>query len=196
MSLKSKLNLFRQKVDAVKKDAKNPFYRSNYATLESVMGTIEPALNELKINYLQIIDNMSLKTIVYDVDNEDDKIESITPLIIAENDMQKLGSAITYARRYSLVTIFNLEQEDDDGNKTLNNKILATFEGAKTVENDDLLENIKQYIISKKYIHTNANSIYGYLKKKNFTGNDQQDLTNEAEWKKLVDWFEKKNSAK
>ena len=30
--------------------------------------------------------------------------------------MQQLGSAITYARRYGLVSMFGLEQEDDDGN--------------------------------------------------------------------------------
>ena len=50
MSLLKKLNDFRQKVNVVKKDAKNPFYKSNYATLEAVMETIEPTLNDLKIN--------------------------------------------------------------------------------------------------------------------------------------------------
>ena len=199
MSLLTKLNDFRNKVDTVKKDAKNPFYKSKYATLEAVMGTIEPVLNELKINYLQLIENMSLKTIIYDVENENDKIESITPLIIGDNDMQKLGSAITYARRYSLVSIFNLEQEDDDGNSTLSNKVLNTFQGAKIVNNNDKkpsIEDITSYIMERGYMNVNAKSIYNYCEKMNWTTKNQEDLTIKIVWTKLVDWFEKKNGGK
>ena len=36
--------------------------------------------------------------------------------------MQGLGSAITYARRYSLVSMLGLEAEDDDGNKAVQHK--------------------------------------------------------------------------
>ena len=37
--------------------------------------------------------------------------------MLGKNDMQALGSAITYARRYALVSMLGLEQDDDDGNK-------------------------------------------------------------------------------
>ena len=39
------------------------------------------------------------------------------PLVLAKNDMQGLGSAITYARRYGIMSILNLPTEDDDGNE-------------------------------------------------------------------------------
>ena len=185
MSLLIKLNDFRQKVNAVKKDAKNPFYKSNYATLEAVMETIEPTLNELRINYIQLIENSTLKTIVYDVDKEEDKIVSITPLLTAENDMQKLGSAITYARRYSLVSIFNLEQEDDDGNATLSQKVLNTFKGSKIVDHPSV-ETITQYIAEKQYMNVNGKTMYSYFEKNNWL--DKQNKP--VDWKKVIDWCE------
>lgn len=189
MTLLSKLNEFRKQVEVVKKDAKNPFYKSNYATLEAVIETIEPVLDNLQINYLQIIEGMTLKTIIYDVDNEADKIESTTPLLIAENDMQKLGSAITYARRYSLVALFNLEQEDDDGNKTLKDEVLNTFKNAKVV-NKPAIDDIAQYIMTKNYMNVNAKSIFSYLESKGWKDKNGGDMTDATKWQRLVDYFE------
>lgn len=37
------------------------------------------------------------------------------PLLLGKNDMQGLGSAITYGRRYSLMAMVGLAPEDDDG---------------------------------------------------------------------------------
>lgn len=46
-------------------------------------------------------------------------IESTMPLILAKNDPQGQGSAITYARRYALAAIFGVTGEkDDDGNSS------------------------------------------------------------------------------
>ena len=38
-------------------------------------------------------------------------------LVLDKQNMQGLGSAITYARRYGLLGMANLEAEDDDGNE-------------------------------------------------------------------------------
>ena len=38
------------------------------------------------------------------------------PLIVQKNDMQGYGSAVTYARRYGLMTMAGIAPEDDDGN--------------------------------------------------------------------------------
>ena len=44
--------------------------------------------------------------------------ESQCPLIVSKEDPQGVGSATTYRfRRYSIVSMLNLEQEDDDGNR-------------------------------------------------------------------------------
>ena len=39
------------------------------------------------------------------------------PLVLNKQDMQGLGSAITYARRYGIMSLLNLPAEDDDGNQ-------------------------------------------------------------------------------
>lgn len=110
-----KLNDFRSKVGAVKKDKTNPHFKSKYATIESVIETIEKPLNECGLGYYQTIQDDILETTVFNTDISSEIIQS-TVKLLGVTDMQKLGSAITYARRYSLVTIFGLEQEDDDGN--------------------------------------------------------------------------------
>lgn len=115
MSIYKKLNEFKSKVGAITKDANNPFHKNKYATIESVLRTIEEPLNDVGLGFYQSVEDMALKTVVYDSEG-DNTIISTVPLILAKNDMQQLGSAITYARRYGLVSIFGLEQEDDDGN--------------------------------------------------------------------------------
>jgi hypothetical protein len=37
-------------------------------------------------------------------------------LVLAKNSMQDAGSAVTYARRYTLGALLSLRAEDDDGN--------------------------------------------------------------------------------
>ena len=114
MSIYKKLNEFSKIVGKVKKNGTNPFHKSKYATLESVMDTIENPLIEVGIGYIQIPTESGLKTVIYDLEGKE-TIEGFISYVGA-NDMQKLGSAITYARRYALVTMFGLEQTDDDGN--------------------------------------------------------------------------------
>ena len=121
MSIYKKLNEFKKAVGKVKKDANNPFHKSKYSTIESVLDTVEEPLSNVGLGFVQCVDDMFLETIIYDEESSD-TIKSRVPLIISKQDMQQLGSAITYARRYALVSMFGLEQEDDDGNATLKEK--------------------------------------------------------------------------
>lgn len=116
MSIYKKLNEFKKAVGTIKKDGNNPHYKSKYATIESVLDTIEQPLSDNNLGFIQCVEDMFLITTIYDTES-DSVITSKTPLLLNKQDMQQLGSAITYARRYALVTMFGLEQEDDDGNK-------------------------------------------------------------------------------
>ena len=106
-------------MDTVKKNSKNPFFKSNYADINIVLETINPVCETLGLVVFQaprIIDgNDVLYTKISLADNPSEFFEGELRLLLPSADMQKLGSAVTYARRYSLVTMFNLEQEDDDG---------------------------------------------------------------------------------
>ena len=160
MSIYKKLNGFKKLVGKVRKDANNPFHKSKYATIESVLETIEDALSDAGLGFYQSVNDMNLKTVVYD-EETNETIESNVPLIISKQDMQQLGSAITYARRYGLVSMFGLEQEDDDGNMTLQNKPQTQQQYGKQSNEP------KEYISLEQ-----AKGLANYLKEEN------QDLTN------------------
>ena len=120
MSIQKKLLEFRKQSVAVTKNAKNPYFKSNYADINSVIESITPILDELGLVFTQCPDIKDgievLTTRVTMSDDPKEFIESNVRLLIPSADMQKLGSAITYARRYALIAMFGLETEDDDGN--------------------------------------------------------------------------------
>jgi hypothetical protein len=96
------------------KDAQNPHLKNTYATLESVIDAIKEPLIKNNIVVLQFPDNKTLTTRLQH--NSGEFIENTLELILTKNDMQGLMSAITYARRVSLVSLLNIAQADDDGN--------------------------------------------------------------------------------
>jgi hypothetical protein len=106
-------------MDTVKKNSKNPFFKSNYADINTVLETINPVCDSLGLVVFQapqIIDgNDVLYTRISLADNPSEFVEGQMRLLLPSADMQKLGSAITYARRYALISMFGLETEDDDG---------------------------------------------------------------------------------
>lgn len=103
----------------IEKDAVNPHFKNSYSSLNEVLSKVKKPLNELGVVIIQrpVTDANSpyLVTVLHDTEDDTD-ITSFTPFINV-TDMQKLGGAITYARRYSLVAMLGLEDEDDDGNK-------------------------------------------------------------------------------
>jgi len=114
MSIHKKLLEFQKLGISIKKDAKNPHFRSNYADLAEVIGKVRPALCQVGITLIQAPCETGLNTILHD-DETDTAITGFLPFIGA-SDPQKLGSNLTYLRRYSLVTMLGLEDDDDDGN--------------------------------------------------------------------------------
>lgn len=121
MSIEKKLLQFQTEVEAVKKDAKNPFFKSNYVDINGILKAIQPTLTKCGISYSQTPDILPdgtdvLRTYIFDSDKPESRIESTSRLIMGKADMQQYGSAQTYARRYALVAMLGLEAEDDDGN--------------------------------------------------------------------------------
>ena len=98
------------------KGSVNPFFKSNYADLGSVMETCKEALNKNGISVLQPVGVDTVETILL---HESGEWFSETMNITAksDNNPQDRGSAITYARRYSLQSMVFIPAEDDDGNK-------------------------------------------------------------------------------
>ena len=96
------------------KDAVNPHFKSTYADLTSIWDACREPLAANDLSIAQVIRDNHLVTILMHKDGE--MIESYCPLINNKGDMQGLGSAITYARRYGLAAMVGVTAEDDDGN--------------------------------------------------------------------------------
>ena len=116
------LGKFQQAMQGAKKDAKNPHFKSSYADLESVVQCIKDCSKGLNLSFSHVviqIDGINyLKTILaYSDGDKFESIESCMPLLTGKgfNPMQDLGSAITYAKRYTLQGLYGIPSEDDDG---------------------------------------------------------------------------------
>lgn len=114
--------IFREKVSAVKKDADNPFYKSKYADLNSVLEVIKEPLKESGLSLSHRCFNVEwsysvVTTLCHSETGE--IIESEFPVFWSKP--QEIGSSISYARRYNLMALLDIPTEDDDGN-TANDK--------------------------------------------------------------------------
>jgi len=107
-------------IEGVTKDSKNPHFRNSYISLGKLLGAVLPALGAKELLLIQAPclgtnDQPSLRTTIVDV-TSGETVESEMPLMLERDNPQGLGSAITYARRYALMTILGLvADEDDDG---------------------------------------------------------------------------------
>lgn len=101
------------------KDSTNPHFKSSYADLASVLDAIRPALTKHGLCITQTMKTEAgthfLVTTLMHTSGE--FIEGSIPLLIEKNNMQGMGSAITYARRYGLAAMVGIHQADDDGNE-------------------------------------------------------------------------------
>jgi hypothetical protein len=114
MSIYKKLLLVKSELSAVKKDLKNPFYKSSYADINSYLEAVEPVLQKHGLVLLQPVEGDMLTTFIIDPES-DQRVRSFIKLPDL-GDPQKLGSAITYYRRYTLGSLLAMQAEDDDGN--------------------------------------------------------------------------------
>tara|TARA_B100000989_G_scaffold36783_1_gene23353 strand:- start:3113 stop:3616 length:504 start_codon:yes stop_codon:yes gene_type:complete len=137
-SLKEAINEFQSMNVKAIKDAKNTHFKSSYADLTSVIDAVNEGAS-LGLSFTQVVkyENLILKraktengsvvehqelhrdifvhTIVRHI-NDNNTLECTVPVLINGNDKdnpQKMGSAITYAKRYGLQSLYGLASDDD-----------------------------------------------------------------------------------
>jgi len=111
---------------ATPKTGKNPMFKSNYSTFDDIVGAVRGPLAEAGLSYAQMLDDVggapALTTTLMHTSGQ--WIDSTTPLVIGAgnrgtNEVQALGSALTYMKRYALAAMLGVaSDEDDDGNGT------------------------------------------------------------------------------
>lgn len=110
----------------------NPFFKSKYMDINGLLAQLMPLLEKYELTVIQPLSSIdgkpALRTIVYDsklltVDGKKTEFNDITTVFDNAiplpdlQDPQKMGSAITYYRRYALQSLFLLRASDDDANE-------------------------------------------------------------------------------
>ena len=107
---------FQGKMESISKDSDNPFYKSKYASLSTILHHIQKPLVESGLCFSQMPDELGLTSILIHAETGE-FLQARYTLTPVKSDHQSVGSAITYARRYALGAILGLNiDEDDDGN--------------------------------------------------------------------------------
>lgn len=124
-----------QKVNDAVQDSSNPFFKSDYASLKSVLETVKPVFNEEGIYIQQVAheneSGVSVETIF--MGHGGSVSSGRVPMPAPKNDPQGFGSALSYAKRYSLQMACGIatQKEDDDAEKAMKDVRGFAFKGIK-----------------------------------------------------------------
>lgn len=123
------------------KDSKNPHFKSAYSSLASVIDAVRPALSSNGLAFVQKLHTadggVAVETVLI---HESGQEMSCGTLFIpaSKQDAQGYGSAISYAKRYSLQSALGIASEDDDGQSAVKSAP-KPIEKPKSIELDNVV---------------------------------------------------------
>jgi len=133
-------------MSGAKKNAKNPFFKSDYADLKSVMEAIREPFANNDLFFVQAAEAngqmIAITTRIVHVSGE--WIEAITELPPIKNDVHGWISAFTYGKRLGLQSLAGLPSVDDDGNLAVKHATppkAAVINKKEAAELDQLIRN-------------------------------------------------------
>ena len=111
--MNEKISRIQKEVGVMQKDKAG--YNYKYFDINQLLEKLLPCLENEGLTLIQPLTHVegrpALKTLIWD---SKDMLEYVVPLPDLP-DPQKMGSVITYYRRYALVSLLGLQAEDDDG---------------------------------------------------------------------------------
>jgi len=139
---------FHAMVGRISKDAKNPFFKSNYASLPHIITEVAEPLEKAGLVITQFPNGDGLTTMLIHADSGEYLSATYTLQVVRQNDPQAQGSALSYARRYGLTSILNLAISDDDAEAAMRPVRQATVQPApaKVVPTEQQFAGIVQYL--------------------------------------------------
>ena len=119
-SLMQRMVDLQAELPAVKKDMKNPYFKSKYADINSFIDVLRPLLVKHGLVVLQPLTHVNGRPAIMTIISCEtgERIEGTFP-IDDNTDPQKIGGWITYVRRYSLQSMFCMAAEDNDAEDVL-----------------------------------------------------------------------------
>jgi ERF superfamily len=119
MNILKKIIAVQDAMEPIKKNKTNTHFKNTYFGKDTLLGILDPILKEQGLRLFHPLTDIggrpAMKMLF--VDMEDMEEYSFTFPMPDLQDAQKMGGAMTYYVRYTLVTFLGLESEDDDGNK-------------------------------------------------------------------------------
>lgn len=120
----------KREIGPILKKETNPYFKSKYSDINELIKQVEPILDSHGLMLLQPIHNGEVYSKIYHIESETTAESSMK--LPELTDPQKMGSAITYYRRYTLQSLLGLQAEDDDGNAASQaSKSKAPYETAR-----------------------------------------------------------------
>lgn len=120
------------KIETVRKNGENPHFHSKYATLDEIWETVRKPLNDAGLIVVCDVLNMAnerlLTTRLIHAETGEE-IYCSFPIMAQNSGPQAIGSAMTYARRYTLTALLEIvtgDGTDDDGEAATNHNTPAT----------------------------------------------------------------------
>ena len=144
----------KKQIGNLSKNSKNPFFKSAYLDLNDLLNAVEPLLQEQGLVLLQPIEGSKVCSVIYDAETNKNLAQSFVNIPESITDPQKIGSCITYFRRYTLKSLLAIAEKDDDGNH-------ASAPTPKPKLSDDKLDGCEEWTkeqktaVEKKYDLTN-----------------------------------------
>jgi hypothetical protein len=142
-----KLHNAKQSIKKVAKNAKNPHFKNNYADINALIEEVEPVLLENRLLLLQPIEDGYVYTRIVDIDSGE--IAESCMKLPEIQDPQRIGSAVTYYRRYTLQSLMSLQSIDDDSNLA-SEAVKSQKQGLSQERFLKALEGIKNGTVSKQ----------------------------------------------
>jgi len=115
LTLLNKIAKVKSAIGKLTKSLENPYYKSHYFDINLLIEHIEPLLADNGLVLLQPIVNGHVVSQIFDL--ETGEVFESTLKLPELNDPQRVGSCITFYRRYALQSQLNIQAEDDDANK-------------------------------------------------------------------------------
>jgi hypothetical protein len=172
-NIASALCQFQAECPAPKKTAENPHFKSKYSPLEEIISTIKPHLAKNGLSFFQSTttegENICVTTLILHTSGEFIETDPLK-LPMGKVTAQGAGSAVTYARRYSLCAALGIAaEEDDDGN-------CATQTPKASDKQLNYIDSLLNKRVSDKY---SKQDLYEALKQQMNTTKEMEDWTSE-----------------
>jgi len=158
---------FHKKVGKIIKSDNNPFFKSKYASLATILDVITEPLTDCGLIIIQFPTGLyQLTTRLQHTSGE--YMQSTYEMQPVRHSPQDAGSVITYQRRYAIGAILNLNiDEDDDGNKAsqgdkLDKNVIDLIAKA------DSVQELEKVFLNNKNLHKNNEFLKLVKEKKEF----------------------------